>query len=79
MNEGTEPVLLALTGQLPFVVIAGSIAALVVSIATLWLYRRAVLKFMSRQVGASESAPVYTAGQSIDRDTGSGALSLVGR
>ena len=76
MNEATEPVLLALTGQLPFVVIAGSIAALMVSFVTLWLYRRAILKFMSRHVGASASAPVRTTSQGIDRGTGMGELSL---
>jgi len=76
MNQGTEPVLLALTGQLPFVVITGSIAALVVSLAALWLYRRAVLKAMSRSVGASESAPSYTTRHSVDRDKDIGELSL---
>lgn len=76
MNEQTEPILLALTGQLPFVVIAGSFAAFVVSLATLWFYRRSVVKAMKHRVGASESVPATPARQAVVSSQGVGEFSL---
>ena len=76
MNEGTEPIRLALTGQLPFVVIAGSIAAFLVSLVTLWFYRRAVLKAMNRRVGANKNPPAPATEQSVVRPESVGELSL---
>ena len=47
MNQ-TDPLTLALTGQMPFILIAAAILALPVSFILLWLYRRAVIKSMLR-------------------------------
>jgi hypothetical protein len=76
MTEETEPIRLALTGQLPFVVIAGSITALLISLVTLKFYRRSVLHTMNRRVGENESLPTQAIEQTICRTKDVGELSL---
>src|SRR5262249_41455811 len=51
-----DPITVALTGMLPFVIIAGAVLALPAAIFLLWLYRRAVLRGMSESRGGSASA-----------------------
>ena len=46
---GPDDVTLALTGQLPFVILAGAIAAYPVALGLLALYRRRVLGYMARR------------------------------
>ncbi len=78
MNENTEPVVLALTGQMPFVVIVSSIAAFVISLSALWFYRRAVLKAMSRCIGTGKFPNVSAAtDRSIKHTEDLGELSLL--
>ena len=43
-----DPITLALTGQLPFVVLAAAVAAFPVSLVLLHLYRKSVLGLMAR-------------------------------
>jgi hypothetical protein len=50
-----DPITVALTGMLPFVIIAGAVLALPAAIFLLWLYRRAVLRGMSESRGGSVS------------------------
>lgn len=59
MTSTPDPVTLALTGQLPFILIAGALLALPVSLFLLWLYRRAVIRGMRRRTeggGDTEAA-----------------------
>lgn len=58
MNGTKDPVLLALTGQLPFIVGLAVIATLVVSWYVLRLYRRAVIKSMGRGAGSTTNQSV---------------------
>ena len=46
MTAETDPTTLALTGQLPMILIAATLLALPTSLMLLWLYRRAVLRTM---------------------------------
>jgi hypothetical protein len=46
MTAATDPTTLALTGQLPAILIAATLLALPTSLVLLWLYRRAVLRSM---------------------------------
>jgi hypothetical protein len=46
MTATTDPTILALTGQLPAILIVATLLALPTSLALLWLYRRAVLRSM---------------------------------
>lgn len=56
MAGTSDPVIVALTGQLPFVVIAAAVIALPVSLLLLRLYRRAVLKSMRARGGGAATA-----------------------
>lgn len=47
-----DPATLALTGQLPFVILAAAVAAFPSSLLLLRLYRRGVIRAMGRRVGA---------------------------
>ena len=53
MRGTQDPITLALTGQLPFVVLAAAVLALPLSFFLLWLYRRAVLRSMRGRSGAA--------------------------
>ena len=46
MTQAPDPVTVALTGQLPFILLLAAALALPVSVVLLKLYRRAVLRFM---------------------------------
>ena len=47
MSATTDPTTLAITGELPSVLLGGALLALPVSLLLLWLYRRAVLRSMN--------------------------------
>ncbi len=49
MSQNADPLTLALTGQLPFVILVASVVAFPCSLLLLWLYRRAVLRTMGRR------------------------------
>jgi hypothetical protein len=73
MTGATDPITLALTGQLPAILIVATLLALPTSLALLWLYRRAVLRSMRaaapgvRSPPASQGpAPPSTPGQPPD-------------
>ena len=53
MSAARDPVTLALTGELPFVVLAGALVAFPAAFFLLALYRRAVLRGMKELTGAS--------------------------
>ena len=53
MKGTPDPITLALTGQLPFVVLVAAILALPISLFLLWLYRRAVLRSMRGRSGTA--------------------------
>lgn len=53
MSAARDPVTLALTGELPFAVLAGALIALPAAFFLLALYRRAVLRGMKELTGAS--------------------------
>ncbi len=53
MNEATDPITLALTGALPFAVIAAALIAFPAALFLLSRYRRAVLRGMSESAGAA--------------------------
>ncbi len=55
MNQTSSPVTVALTGQLPFIIIASCLFAFLVSLALLRLYRRAVVKSMRRHTAGAEA------------------------
>lgn len=58
-EQAIDPVVLALTGQLPSIIILAAVLAYLISLLLLWLYRRAVLRFMNRQSsGAMKSSSV---------------------
>jgi hypothetical protein len=57
MSQTRNPLALALTGQLPFILGAAGLLAFPISFLLLRLYRRAVLKSMDRQVGDAEGLP----------------------
>ncbi len=58
-EQAIDPVVLALTGQLPSIIILAAVLAYPISLILLWLYRRAVLRFMNRQCsGAMKSSSV---------------------
>ncbi len=54
MSEAYDPITIALTGQLAFVVIASSLLAFLLSLACLAVYKRAVSKAMLRRAFASD-------------------------
>jgi hypothetical protein len=56
MNEATDPITLALTGALPFAVIAAALVAFPAALFLLSRYRRAVLRGMSESAGAAMTA-----------------------
>lgn len=64
MNGTKDPVLLALTGQLPFIIGLAVIATLIVSWYVLRLYRRAVIKSMDRGVSATVNKSAAAHGNS---------------
>lgn len=76
----TSPTSLLLTGQLPFILIVAASMALPISFLLLWLYKRAVIRGMSRS-STSSSAPTFivdnSAVDSVTKDTGSLTLCLV--
>ena len=53
MRGTSDSLTVALTGQLPFVVLVAAVLALPVSFFLLWLYRRAVLRSMRGRSGAA--------------------------
>ena len=57
MTAATDPVTLALTGMLPFMLIVAAALALIVSLGLLWSYKRAVLKSMRARGGRGGAAP----------------------
>lgn len=57
MTAATDPVTLALTGALPFMLIVAAALALIVSLALLWSYKRAVLKSMRARGGRGSAPP----------------------
>lgn len=62
-EAATDPVILALTGMLPAVLIAAAALAFVVSLLLLKLYRRAVLRSMNeRGGGKAPTSPEPAAG-----------------
>lgn len=73
----TDPTILALTGQLPFILSMGAILALPLSFLLLRIYRRAVLKRMNqrseRSTGSRKAEP---AGQTKQGERASGDLKL---
>ena len=58
MTQVTDPVILALTGQLPFVLLMAAALAWPISLGLLKLYRRTVLRSMRTSVNPPASAPV---------------------
>ncbi len=60
MNEATDPITLALTGALPFAVIAAALIAFPAALFLLSRYRRAVLRGMSESAGAAMTAERLT-------------------
>lgn len=73
-DSAVDPVVLALTGQLPFVIMAAAVAAYPVSLALLVLYRRAVLAQMAK--GAAHSRPAAPAGRG-DRERAGGCEAMI--
>jgi hypothetical protein len=65
MNTGPDPIVVALTGKLPFILMAAGVLALFVSLFLLWLYRRAVLRSMPAPGTASPLPPTPPPGPSI--------------
>jgi hypothetical protein len=62
MSATTDPTTLAITGELPSVLLGGALLALPVSLLLLWLYRRAVLRSMNTAArGGDATAKVRTA------------------
>ncbi len=51
-EQAADPVVLALTGQLPTIIILAAILAYPLSLLLLWLYKRAVLEFMSKHASS---------------------------
>lgn len=56
VNESRDPITLALTGALPFVIIAGALIAFALSLLLLKMYRRAVLRGMKASAGVAAAA-----------------------
>lgn len=56
-EQAIDPVVLALTGQLPSIIILAAILAYPLSLILLWLYKRAVLKLMNKQAAAQSESP----------------------
>jgi hypothetical protein len=69
MSGTQDPVTVALTGQLPFVLLVAAALALPVSFFLLWIYRRAVVRSMRARSAAATSAgsgqPSAPAGQTV--------------
>ena len=83
MTGTHDPITLALTGQLPFIVLVAAFLALPLSFFLLWLYRRTVLRSMRGRSGAaipSASRPSISvppsSGIEVSFDAGSGAYTL---
>ena len=83
MTGTHDPITLALTGQLPFIVLVAAVLALPLSFFLLWLYRRAVLRSMRGRSGAvipSASGPSISSppssGIELSFDAGSGTSAL---
>jgi hypothetical protein len=57
MRRQFDPLTVALTGQLPLVLITASILTLIVSVLILWRYRRAVIKSMRHRSRSSLIEP----------------------
>src|SRR5580700_6453204 len=83
MTGTHDPITLALTGQLPFIVLVAALLALPLSFFLLWLYRRAVLRSMRSRSGAvipSASHPSISlppsSGIELSFDAGSDAFTL---
>lgn len=62
MSDARDPITLALTGALPFVVIAGTVIAFPASLLLLRLYRRAVVRGMRTAAGAAPTTAAPGAG-----------------
>lgn len=78
MSEARDPVTLALTGALPFVVIAAALIAFPAALFLLALYRRAVLRGMNEASGAPQPLPAASAGASAAPPSRSLQFALLG-
>lgn len=65
VSEARDPITLALTGALPFVVIAGALLAYPASLLLLKRYRRAVVRGMKVPVGAPSPGPAPAAATTV--------------
>ena len=76
MSEASDPVTIALTGQLAFVLITSALLALLLSLACLAVYKRAVIRAMRRRASGSDVHP--TQGPTTDSAgvPGQGPLSI---
>ena len=76
MSEASDPVTIALTGQLAFVLITSALLAFLLSLACLAVYKRAVIRAMRRRASGSDVHP--TQGPTTDSAgvPGQGPLSI---
>ena len=54
MSQASDPITVALTGQLPFILITSALLAFLLSLASLLVYKRAVIKSMRRRASGSD-------------------------